>query len=354
MATLEYGAPSDMVYQDTLRAEEYRRTVEQVNLFNAASNGAILLESDPARQMAEGGDATDTARFKPIDSLISWRDNDNPGTAVDVAKLEMTGGKLVRQTLGCGPVSVTDIQARKAGKAFDMNGAMVNLGQQFADAKLLHLRNNLIAAAVAAIDSADTTDGSTASADIHILDAARGRTAGAKVTATMAQINLLLAKMGDARESIVTFLMPSALFADLVGDSIANYKFDRVAGVTIYSDVVQAFGRTVIVADVPALSAALTSGYHTEYAVLGLGIGALRSTILYDQGIELQRDILKESSVTYVREDFDVEYEAYGMKWSSATDNPTDAQLATASNWDEEYDDHRQFKIVKGIFNASL
>jgi len=346
---VEYGAPSDMVYKDTLRAEEYRRTVEQVSLFNAASGGAIILESDPARQMAEGGDFTETARWKPIDSLISRRDNDNPGNAVDVKKLEMTGGKQVRQTLGCGPVSVTDIQARKAGRKFDMNSAMVNLGQQFADAKLLRIRNNVIAGAVAAIDSADTP-----SVDVHILDAARGKTAGAKSKATMAQINLLLAKMGDARESIVTFLMPSAVFTDLVGDSITNYKFDRVAGVTIYSDVVQAFGRTVIVADVPSLIGELTSGYYTEYGVLGLGVGALGATILYDQGIEIQRDVLKESSMSYVREDFDVEYEVYGMKWNVATDNPTDAQLATASNWDEDYDDHRQLKIVKGIFNATL
>lgn len=347
--TAEYGAPSDMVYTDTLRAEEYRRTVEQVNLFNAASGGAILLESDPARQMAEGGDFTDTARFKPIDSLVARRDNDNPGIDVDIKKLEMTGGKLIRQTLGCGPVSVTDIQARKAGKNFDMNAAMVNLGVQFADAKLLHIRNNIIAASVAAVDSADTP-----SADVHVLDIARGKTAGAKVKATMGQLNLLLAKMGDARESVVTFLMPSAVFADLVGDSISNYQFDRVAGVTIYRDVVQAFGRTVIVADVPSLTSSLTSSYYTEYAVLGLGVGALRATILYDQGIELQRDILKASSVTYVREDFDVEYEVYGMKWAVATDNPTDAALATASNWGQEYDDHRQFKVVKGIFNASL
>jgi major capsid protein 13 len=347
--TTEYGTPDDMIYKDTLRAEEYRRTVEQVGLFNVASGGAILLESDPARQMAEGGDFTETARFKPVDSLIARRDNDNPGSDVDVRKLEMTGGRLVRQTLGCGPVSVTDIQARKAGAAFDMNAAMVNLGAQFADAKLLHLRNNLIASAVAAVDSADTP-----TADVHVLDVARGPTAGEPVKASMAQINLLLAKMGDARETISTFLMPSALFADLVGDTIANYRFDRAAGVTIYQDVVQAFGRTVIVADVPSLISAQTSGYHTEYAMLGLGPAALRATILYDQGIELQRDILKESSVTYVREDFDVEYEVYGMKWGSATDNPTDAQLATAANWGEDYDDPRQLKIVKGIFNASI
>jgi len=292
---------------------------------------------------------TETARFKPIDSLISRRDNDNPGNEVDVRKLEMAGGKLVRQTLGCGPVSVTDIQARKAGRNFDMNAAMVNLGVQFADAKLIHIRDNIIAAGVSAVDSADTP-----SADVHVLDAARGKTAGARSKATMAQINLLLAKMSDARESIVTFLMPSAIFADLVGDSISNYAFDRVAGVTIYHDVVQAFGRNIIVADVPAMISELTSDYYAEYVVLGLGMGALRGTIIYDQGVELQRDILRESSVTYVREDFDVEYEVYGMKWNSATDNPTDAQLATAANWDEDYDDHRQFKVIKGVFNASL
>jgi hypothetical protein len=352
--TSTYGAPSDMVYTDTLRAEEYRRTVEHIDIFNAAARGAIVLESDPARQMAEGGDFTETGRWKPVSGLIARRDNANPGNTVDVQKLEMTGGTLIRQTKGCGPVAITDIQARKAGRAFDMNSAMVNLGQQFADAKLLAIRNNLVAAAVAAVDSADTTNGTTTSANIHILQAARGKTAGAKVTASMSYINQLLAKLGDAREDIVTFLMPSAVFTDLVGDSITNYKVDKVAGVTIYQDVVQCFGRAVVVADVPSLISALTSNYATEYAVLGLGVGALTARIIYDQGIEIQRDILKESSMYYVREDFDVEYEVYGMKWNSATVNPTDAQLATAANWDEDYTDHRQLKLVKGVFNATV
>ncbi|MEN6664580.1 MAG: major capsid protein [Phycisphaerae bacterium] len=354
MATAEYGSAADMVYKDTLRAEEYRRTIEKIDIFNEASRGAIVLESDPARQMALGGDFTDTARWKPIDSLVSSRNNDSPGDAVNIRKLEMTGGKLVSQTKGCGPVAVTDIQARKAGRAFDMNAAMVNLGQQFADSKILAIRNNIIAAAVAAVDSADTTDGTTASANIHVLDVARGKMAGEKVTASMAHMNLLLARMGDAREEILTFVMPSAVFADLVGDAIANYKFERVAGVAIYRDVVQAFGRTVLVVDAPSLINTQTSGYFTDYVVLGLGGGSLTARVIYDQGIEIQRDILKESSVTYVREDFDVQYEVYGMKWASATDNPTDAELATAANWDEDYQDHRQLKVVKGIFNATV
>jgi hypothetical protein len=342
--TTEFGSPTDMVYKDTLRAEEYRRTVEQVDLFNAASGGAIVLESDPARQMALGGDFTDTARWKAVESLISHRDNNNPGVEVSVKKLEMTGGKNVTQTLGCGPVSVTDIQVRKAGNGFDLNSAMVNLGQQFADAKILTIRNNLISAAVAGVSNVSA----------HVLNMARGKTAGAKVTASFANINTLLAKMGDAREEIVAFLMPSAVFADLVGDSIANYQFDRVAGVTIYQDVVQAFGRSVIVADIPALVSEQASSYHTEYGLLGLGKGALRGTVVYDQGIEVQREITRESNLTFVREDFDVEYEAYGLKWTSATSNPTDAELATAGNWGSDFDNHRELKIVHGVFNASI
>jgi hypothetical protein len=339
----EYGAPADMVYKDVLRAEEYRRTVEKIDLFNAASAGSIVLESDPARRLAASGDFTETARWKPISNLIARRENTTPGTAVDVRKLEMTGGKLVRQTLGCGPVSVTDIQARKAGRSFDMNAAMINLGQQFAEAKLLKIRDNLVAAASAAVDNVSD----------HVLDVARGTASGEKVLCSMAYINQMLALMGDAREQIAAFVMPSAVFADLVGDTITSYAFDRAAGVTLYQDVVQAFGRAVLVFDAPSLSNDLTSGYHTEYSVLGLGVGSLTGRVLYDQGVEIQRDILKHSSMTYVREDFDVEYEVYGMKWNSATDNPTDAELATSSNWDSEYDDPRQLRIVKGVFNAT-
>jgi hypothetical protein len=341
--TAEYGTPSDMVYKDILRAEEYRRTVEKIDVFNEASGGAIVLESDPARQLAAGGDFTQTARWKPIGNLITRRENTSPGTDVDIRKLEMTGGKLVRQTLGCGPVSVTDIQARKAGRSFDMNAAMVNLGQQFADAKMLKIRDNLIASAAGAVDNV---------AD-HVLDVARGQASGEKVLCSMSYINQMLATMEDAREQIVAFVMPSAVFADLVGDTITSYAFDRAAGVTLYRDVIQAFGRAVLVVDAPALVNDLTSGYYTEYSVLGLGAGVLTGRVLYDQGVEIQRDILKQSSVTYVREDFDVEYEIFGMKWNLVTDNPTDDQLATPGSWTSEFDDVRQLRIVKGVFNAA-
>lgn len=99
-----------------------------------------------------------------------------------------------------------------------------------------------------------------------------------RATVSFANINTMLAKMGDARESILTFVMPTAVFADLVGDSISNYEWDRIAGVTVYQDVVQAFGRTVIVADVPALiMPAVIEGQLSRYGVLGIGGGSLQA-----------------------------------------------------------------------------
>ena len=111
----------------------------------------------------------------------------------------------------------------------------------------------------------------------HILEAATADhdPKRARVTASFANINTMLVMMGNARENILTFVMPSAVFADLVGNSIANYQFDRIAGVTVYQDVVQAFGRAVIVADVHSLMIPAEGDGYNRYGVLGLGGGSL-------------------------------------------------------------------------------
>ena len=342
----------NVIVPDIYQAAAYRRSAEVTDLFNTASGGAIQLIHTPALLAQEGGEYKLPVRFKKIADLDTRVDHTSESDATTVV-LQMAQGQSVRQRRKQGPVKIYDDDMLVGAKTPADFSA--NVGVQFADAQLGAIRDNLVAAGVAAVDSADTTDGSTASADIHILDVARGKTAGSKVTCTHSYLNTLLGKMADAREDIIAFLMPSAVFTDLVGDSIGNYKVDKVAGVTIYQDVVQAFGRIVIVADVPALSTDLTSGYYSEYAVLGLGEGALTATVVYETDTEIDRNILCENPYTLLRRDYEVDVMVQAMKWSpgSATPNPTDAQLATAASWDEDYEDHRHMKIVKGIFNAT-
>lgn len=339
-------ARETFIIPEILQAEQYRRSAERVNLFNAASGGTIILDNQPAVQAA-GGEYTHAWRFKAISSLFA-RMNHASSSALSPSTLALAKGSSVRQKQ-VGAVKITDdeidTQVPGSPEAFS-----TNVGVQFADYQLIRVRNLLIAAAVAAVDSADTP-----TADCHILDVARGKTAGAKVKLTMAYLNTLLGKMADAREDIKAFIIPSALFSDLIGDQVANFKVDTILAANFVNDLPVAYGRKVIVADVPALTTAMTSNYYSKYTLLGLGEGALRGVVVKDTGVRTQRDILAEVAYTFLRYDFDVDLFIRGMKWApnSATPNPTDAELATAANWDEDYEDHRQFPIVKGVFNAS-
>lgn len=342
------SARSDVVIPEILETEQYRGLAEILDVFNEASGGCIVLASANARQASEGGEYTQWRRFKAMSSLDNRVDTDNPANTATAVKLEMTEGASVRQTRRLGPVNFSDDAPAAAGMTPEAWNA--NIGRQFGETQFKTIRNNSIAAAVAAVDSADTP-----SADCHILDVARGKTAGAKVAIAASHLNLLLGKMADHREDIELFVMPSPVFTDLVGDQIANFKVDRIAGTLLYTDVPAAFGRKVVVADIPALEVAQTSGYYTKYFVLGLGRGALTAEITADGPAEVDRDLDTESVRNILRKDYWVDFAIGGMQWApaSATPNPTDAQLATAANWDEDYDDHRDVPVVKLVVNAS-
>ncbi len=66
---------------------------------------------------------------------------------------------------------------------------------------------------------------------------------------TMAKLNQALAQYSDRREDVTSVVMLLGDFDALVGASKENYDPDFLPGGTYYSDVVQAFGRTVVVTD---------------------------------------------------------------------------------------------------------
>jgi hypothetical protein len=55
-----------------------------------------------------------------------------------------------------------------------------------------------------------------------------------------------------------------------------------------------------------------------------------------DLRVEADRNILSKQDVISV--DYHTAYHIMGTKWTSAGDNPTNAQLATAGNWSATYD----------------
>ncbi len=334
-----------MVIPEVTQAFGLRKFQEKIDLFNAASGNTIVLEYDADYLAQFGGDYIKPVVFARTSGVDTHVDEADPTGADTAVALVQAAGASVHQSRRAYVKWNRDEVTR--GK---LNPAAfsVAIAEECADSKLKALRDNLLGMCVAAIDSMDTP-----SANYHILDVARGNVGGAKLTCTHARLNTLLAKMGDAREDITTFVMHSAVFADLVGDSISTYKIESVAGLAIAKDVVQAFGRNVIVVDSTSLYSALTSSYYTEYYVLGLGVGALRATIIGED--EFVNDTVTTTKVKSwtTRQDYDVNLAVGGMKYIVGTINPTDAELATAGSWDEDLSDHRECKIVKLVVNAS-
>jgi len=343
---------TNLIVPEVTTAESLRVLQENVAVFNEASGGAIVVDFDKTYLEANGGDHVEPIQFARPSSVDSHVDEASPTDDATFATLAHAKGATVFQARR-GALEYTRDELMR-GK-FTQADYSLAIGQVLAEERLVALRNCLLGMGVAAVDSMDTTDGSTVSANIHIVDAGTGQTAGSKTKFSYSRMNTLLNKMGDARDKIAALVMHSAVAHDLIADGLSNYSFDKVAGMLVYSDIPAAMGRKLIVVDSSELYSALTSSYYSEYYVLGLAQGALRATIISEDQVDEDTVISKKVKKWQFRQDYDVEFAVQGMKWTAAGTNvnPTDAELKTAARWDENYSDHREAGIIKGIYNAT-
>ena len=235
-------------------------------------------------------------------------------------------------------------------------------------------KQQLYRVAKTAIEVADTTDGSTGSADIHISDQ---YSSTVNQTMTFTRLQDAKAKMQDAAGQLTCCVMHSTPWNNLVKDGISNYKIENVAGRILNSGMItdsglrrlvrqsitqriahcESLGMTIIIDDdISSISmTGSTYTYKTKYETLLLGPGAL--VLSYQRGLDgaiyIDRDMTDARGVTtLMRSELDYCPHLRGIKWNSATTNPTDTQLGTKSNWSEVYTDHRQVRCVKLITNG--
>jgi hypothetical protein len=234
------------------------------------------------------------------------------------------------------------------------------------------VKQNMYRVAKAAVEACDTTDGTTASADIHISDVYSSTTAALM---TVARLQTAMSKMGDAAGQLSVAVMHSVCWNNFITDLTANYKIDTVAGYIInrggITDVnlqleiqksmlgriafCEALGLIILVDDdISSISmTGSTYTYKTKYETLLLGPGALSFQFQRELILAQDTDIKDARGTTQLlRAEADYMVHLNGVKWNSATANPTDVQLGTKSNWDEVYTDHKEVKCVKLITNG--
>ena len=207
------------------------------------------------------------------------------------------------------------------------------IGRKIADQAALEIRNRLLGMAVGAIASIDTPSSDCHISDIYVASSTKG-----KLTFT----TLLAARMllADNYNRLTTVVMHSNAFSDLVLDGITNYTVESLAGMTIISNAANAMGLRIIVCDDPALRVTCAQDY-VKYHTLLLGPDALGLIWHRRLHIEAERRLDFEAPYWRILGNHDFAPHLAGMSWNSAA-NPSNADLADPSMWDEAYDDHRQ------------
>jgi len=288
---------------------------QQVQLFNAASAGAITLASISDNM----GDFAMEASFKQIAGLVRRRDVYNGSNDVASVRLTHLQNNTVKVPSGTPPVDFEQAQYNWILQNPALAASMI--GQQLAVATLQDMLNTAISAAVAAI-SAETSVNYAASGTLAFGDLVRG--AG---------------KFGDRQGALAAWVMHSKSMTDLWANAVTNNEKLFVYGtVSVLRDP---FGRLFVMTDSDSLVATTTTSDEppvttTKYKVLGLVPGAIMVEQNPDFDSYMQRSTGKENIQNSYQAEWSYNLGLYGYSWDITAGGkaPTNASIATSANWE--------------------
>lgn len=292
---------------------------QMIDKFNAGSAGAITLSTE--------GMTGDFLRDSFFASLAAARRRvDRYAAQASATPTDLT--ELSRSTVkiagGFGPVRYEPSQMSWLQRPTQQGVQAASTA--FAELLLQDQLNTAIAALVAALENnAAVTNDVSASAGM-----------------TYTAINGAHALFGDASGQIVANVMTGTVAHKLIGDNLTNgTRLFEASNV----NVIDILGKAVIVTDAPALYEA---GTPNKSKVLGLVNGAAAVTNASD----IITNVETTNGQTRIETTFQADYSfALGLKgysWDETNGgkSPTDAELATGTNWDKS----AQFdKLTAGV-----
>jgi hypothetical protein len=284
-------------------------TLDQLlEAFNAASNGAIVLSPEGFT-----GDFLQESFFQALGAAQRRVDRYAANGVAPITDLTELKNTSVKVAGGFGPIRYEPSQMTWLERP-TVQGVEV-ASRAFAEVLLKDQLNTAIAALVAAITAQ--------AAAVNDVSAAAG--------ITQAGLNNAHAKFGDASQSLVAQIMQGTTWHKLVGQAIGNSTNLFVAGNVRVVDIL---GKVSIVTDAPAL---MQTGTPNKEIILGLVGGA---ALVHDN-----RDIIsnvqtvngKERIETTIQTDYTFGLGLKGYTWDTTNGgkSPSNAALATGTNWDK-------------------
>jgi hypothetical protein len=296
------------VFNDFIMPATIESLAQMVEKFNGASNGSIRLTTEGFT-----GDFLQESFFAAIHSAqrrVNRYAAQASATPTDLTQLKHSSVKVAG---GFGPIRYEPSQMTWLEKP-TLQGIEV-ASRNFAEALLADQLNTAIAALVAAISNqAAATNDVSATAGVDY-----------------AAINAAHAKFGDASGQLIAQVMTGEVFHKLIGQNLTNTaKLFTSTSV----NVVDILGRAIVVTDAPALYA---TGTPNKQKVLSLADGA---ATVFD-GSDVISNIQTVNGQTRIETTMQVDYtfglSLRGYTWDEANGgkSPSDAALATGSNWDK-------------------
>lgn len=296
------------VFNDFIMPATIETLGQMVEKFNGASNGTIRLTT-------EGfvGDFLQESFFAAIHSAQRRVDRYAANGAATPTDLTQLKRSTVKVAGGFGPIRYEPSQMTWLQKP-TTEGIEV-ASRNFAEALLKDQLNSAIAALVAAISNqAAATNDVSATAGINYNT-----------------MNSAHAKFGDRSGDLVAQIMTGAVYHRLIGANLTNApQLFQAQGVR----VVDILGKAVIVTDAPGLYLA---GTPNKDFVLSLAPDAAIVSDGADliSNIETVNGKLRIETTMQVDYTFGLGLKGYTWDETNGGKSPTDAELATGSNWDK-------------------
>lgn len=299
---------------------------QQIQLFNEATRGALLLNSKPFV-----GDFSDSAMWAIMSNLVRRR-NAYGNADVAAIDLKMIVDTMVKVAAGTPPVSIPPSTFTWIQKSPDEAGVVI--GQQLAEQTLADMLNTALMCLSAAI-------GGQAS---NTLDVSGGTDEAAKFNPV--NTNLALGKMGDRRSGIVCWVAHSKTMTDYFGNALTNNE--RLFNYGTVNVITDPFGNPFVITDSPSL---VVTGTPDKYVNLGLQPAAAIIARNEDFTDNLETSNGKENIQRTYQAEWTYNVGLRGFAWDKATGgkSPTNAALGTAANWDKVATSHKDLAGIKLI-----
>lgn len=320
-------ALSDMqVFNEYIMPATIETLAQMVDKFNAASGNSIRLTTE-----GFDGDFLQESFFASIHAAQRRVDRYAAQATASTTDLSQLKHSSVKIAGGFGPIVYEPSQLTWLRKP-TAEGIEV-ASRNFAEALLKDQLNTAIAALVAAI--------SNQAAATNDVSATAGLTYNA--------INDAHAKFGDHSGNLVAQVMTGAMYHKLIGNNLTNtpqlFQAQNVR-------VVDILGKMVVVTDAPALYEA---GTPNKAKVLSLA----ESAAVVSDGSDIISNIQTNNGQTRIETTMQVDYtfglglKGYSWDETNGGKSPTDAEIATGSNWDKVATDIKHTAGVITIADAA-